>query len=338
MIWRDRREKLEGYIKSWGIVVISLVLLLILCTCSTKNLLVTDKTGSVFVDSSPEGADILVDQSLTGKKTPDTVFDIPVGAHLVWVRRSGYVSSPDSVEITVNQDQTDTVEFVLLETDKGSLRVSSNVDGATICIDNQPTAEITPHVFFNSVPVGTHIVSIFKEEYSNQSPAKEIVNIATGDTVDVDFILNPAVLGRETGNIIADFELEDDHGFWHRLYAYRGFVIVVNFWAESCVNCMNELPYLQEIYEEYLADSLIILALNYEDGFDFIRQIRQEKGLTFTLLRDVDSKVKKEYEISGTPVTIFLDREGKIHRWVIGFPNPSYADWFRALLDELFGN
>lgn len=338
MILRDGKEKRAAYLRSWGIVGLSLILIAGLWTCSTKNLLLSDKTGAVFVDSSPEAADIMVDQRLTGKKTPDTVFDIPVGEHVVSVTRAGYIISPDSAVITVNENQTDTVEFVLLETDKGSVKVTSSVSAATICIDKQPTTQETPHVFFNSVPVGAHIVSVFKEGYSNQHPAKEIVTITTGDTVEVDFTLNSAVVGTEVGNITSDFELQDDFGFWHRLYAYRGFVIMINFWATDCVPCMNELPYLQKIYADYVPDSLILFGLNYWEDFDVIRRVRDEEQLTFTLLKDVDGQVKSDYGVAGTPVTIILDRSGEIHLYWTGWQNPALEAKFRAALDELFGN
>ncbi len=342
MISPDRREAIAAHLKSWGIFVLFLVLVSTLWTCSTKNLLGTDSTGSVFVNSNPAGADIIVDQTLTGKKTPDTVLDIAVGDHTVSVSRSGYMVSPDSVVITVREDQTDTIEFTLLETDKGSLKVSSDVAGATICIDNQPTAEVTPHVFFNSIPVGTHIISVFKEGYSNRDPAKEILEVVTGDTAEVDFTLEPATVGKAEGDITPDFHLQDDYGFWRQFYAYRGFVTIINFWARDCVACMDELPYLEEIYRDYSPDSLIIFGINYggkhgQEGLDAVQLTREEEELTFILLVGVGTSVRSDYEVAETPVTIILDREGKIH-----FRAVAFVDWWtpgklREKLDELFG-
>lgn len=342
MISGDRGEKTTVHLRSWIMVVLSLLFVSSLSTCSTKNLLGTDKTGSVFVHSDPAGADIIVDQTLTGKKTPDTVSDLPVGDHIVSVRLSGFVVSPDSAVVTVNEDQTATVEFVLLEADKGSLKVTSNVADATICIDNQPTGEVTPHVFFNSVPVGTHTVSVFKEGHSNDNPAKEIVTVTTGDTVEVDFTLNPAAVGKEEGNITPDFHLQDDYGFGHQFYAYRGFVTIINFWARDCKACMDELPYLEEIYRDYSADSLIIFGVNYggkhgQEGLDAVQLTREEKELTFILLVGVGTTVRSDYEVAETPVTVILGRDGKIHYRAVAF-----VDWWtpgklREELDEVFG-
>lgn len=311
------------------------VSLISMSTCSTKNLLHTHKFGSVFVNSSPQGGDVLLDHAVTGKVTPDTISDVPVGEHVISVNKEGFISSPDSLVTTVRENETDTLEFVLLEPNFGSLKVTSNVDGATICLDNQPKTESTPHVFFNNIPVGTHIISIFKDGYSNDDPAKEIVNIVTEDTANVDFTLNPAEVGKAVGNITLDFELEDDYNIWRRLNAYRGFVIMINFWATDCPNCMNELPYLQEIYSDYLADSLIIFGINYHEDFDVIRQTRKDLQLTFYLLRDVDSQVENSYDLVGTPVTIILDRGGKVYYYMEGF-KASWVGNMRQKLDELF--
>ncbi len=306
-----------------------------LCTCSTKNLLNNQKTGSIFVDSSPAGGDIIIDYAVTGKVTPDTLFAIPVGEHIVSVTKEGFISAPDSLVISVKEKGMDSVRFDLLEPTKGSLEVTSNSDGATICIDNKPKTEPTPHVFFNNIPIGIHVISIFKEGYSNDEPAKEIVNIVTQDTAEVYFTLNPADVGKAEGNITLDFELEDDYNILHRLYAYRGFVIIINFWATDCPNCMKELPYLQQIYADYQADSLIILGINYHEDLEVIQQTRQGLQLTFTLLRDTDSAVKNSYNLPGTPVTFLLDRGGRVYYYLEGFKD-SWMGNLRQKLDELF--
>ena len=317
-------------------VLFTLIFLLLLCTCSTKNLLFTEKTGSIVVNSDPAGAAILLDHALTDKITPDTLFGVPEGDHVLSVMQAGYLSSPESLVVSVEEDQISSAEFVLLETSKGSLEVNSNVSGAVICIDNQPTAEVTPHVFFNAIPVGSHIISIFKEGYANDSPAKEIVEIVTKDTAQVSFTLTPVEIGLQPGMLAPDFDLEDDFGFWQRFYAYRGYVTIVNFWAKSCNYCMQELPYLQQLHVEYSADSLIILGINYEDGLEFIRQTRDSEGLSFILLKGVGADVIDDYDASPAPITVFIDRDGTIYHYDRGFQTWEISI-YRQKLDELFG-
>jgi thiol-disulfide isomerase/thioredoxin len=308
--------------------------------CSTKNLLRNEKVGSIFVQSDTAGADILLDNALTGKHTPDTLFNVKTGSHQVKVQMSGYLSSPASIIVEVKEDSLVSASFSLLSLSYGSLQVSSNVDGADIAVDNIPTGQKTPHLFSHDIPTGLHLISIFKSGYSNDSPAKQLVNISATDTVGLVFNLNPATVGQAVGNITPDFNLQDDYGEYHRFYAYRGYICIINFWALSCPNCMTELPYLQQLYQEYSPDSLVLFALNYEDGFDIISQKRSELGLGFILLQDAGGLVKTDYQLTGTPVTIIIDRTGKIYYYKLGFEQ-SKADQimttFREKLNELFG-
>jgi peroxiredoxin len=54
-------------------------------------------------------------------------------------------------------------------------------------------------------------------------------------------------------------------------------------------------------------------------------------------LKGAGTDVKDNFQVSATPVTIILDRSGKISLWWRGFQNPAIADKFRDKLDELFG-
>jgi thiol-disulfide isomerase/thioredoxin len=321
---------------------ISVLVLWFVHGCSTKNLIWTEKVGSIFVESNIPGANITVDNVATGKQTPDTLSNVKVGSHLIEVEKEGYLPSPTSIIVEVKADTIVQASFVLLDLKYGSLWVNSNVEGAYIAIDHVSTDKQTPFLFDHNIPVGTHIVSVFKEGHSNDAPAKEVDSITTKDTVEVNFVLSPAEVGRAVGNITPDFELEDDYGTWHRLYAYRGFVTMINFWATDCPNCMKELPYLQQIYTEYDGDSLIIFGINDGgsfgmEGFDEIRQTREQKFLTFMLLKGGGTGVKSDYEleVTGTPVTIILDRGGKIYYYMVGF-KASWEEKLKQKLDELF--
>lgn len=338
------QNKKVGFVKFLAIS-ISVLVLWFVHGCSTKNLIWTEKVGSIFVESNIPGANITVDNVATGKQTPDTLSNVKVGSHLIEVEKEGYLPSPTSIIVEVKADTIVQASFVLLDLKYGSLWVNSNVEGAYIAIDNVSTNKQTPFLFDHNVTVGAHIVSVFKDGYSNDAPPKEVVNITTADTIRLTFNLTPSsVSGKTVGYITPDFNLQDDYGEWHRLYAYRGFVCIINFWAKSCEYCMYELPCLQQLYTEYSLDGLKIFGINYEDDFDIIRQKRNELRLTFILLKGFGTTVKSDFEVIGTPVTLIIDRSGKIYYYKLGFYRPEEQDkikkemdkW-RQKLNELFG-
>ncbi len=336
------QNKKVGFVKFLAIS-ISVLVLWFVQGCSTKNLILTEKVGSIFVESNIPGASIIVDNVASGKQTPDTLSNVKVGSHLIEVEKEGYLPSPASIIIEVKADTIVQASFVLLDLKYGSLWVNSNVEGAYIAIDNVSTDKQTFFLFDHNVTVGPHIVSVFKDGYSNDAPSKEVVDITTADTIRLTFNLTPgSVSGKTVGYITPDFNLQDDYGEWDRLYAYRGFVCMINFWALSCHYCMVELPYLQLLYSEYSSDSLQVFGINYEDDFDIIRQKRSELGLAFTLLKGFGASVKGDFEVIGTPVTIIIDRSGKIYYYKLGFTDDldkikKEMDKFRQKLNELFG-
>lgn len=323
----------------------SLVVQVVKDSWGTANFVLTESKGSIFVDSDPAGGSIILDHLFTGKITPDTLFGVDLGDHVVSVEKPGYLASPESLVVTVVENQTTSAEFVLLDTLYGSLKVSSNIDGATIVMDNQTNDLTTPHIFFNNISIGNRVVSVFKEAYSNDPPAKEVVNIATGDTIVVNFNLSPASVGPDSeGQLAPDFELLDDSLELIRLYNYRGFVVIVQFWANSCPPCIAELGFLQDRYDEYFMDSLKIFAVNYEDELVFIKQTKKEKGLTYHLLVGKESQMLEDYnlyhngvKIKETPITIIIDRSGLIYLWVQAY-NAITRGKMRQALSELFGH
>jgi len=309
------------------------------------TLTLISKVGAIWVNSDPQGAQIILDQVNTENITPYTLDSVPVGEHIVSVKMPGFLPSPAESLVTVHENDTSSAEFEFsLDTLHGSLSVSSNPSGATIVIDNQSTDKTTPQLFFSEIPIGTHVVSAFKEAHSNDDPAKKMVNVAAGDTINVTFNLSPASVGPDTeGQLAPDFELLDDSSKLIRLYNYRGCVVIVMFWATSCPLCMLELPFLEKLYDQYsIDDTLMIFAVNYEDDLGIIQREKTDNDLTYHLLVGKESQMLEDYDIlgPGTPVTIIIARSGLIYSWVRGYngENSSEAKEMRTALSELFGH
>lgn len=309
--------------------------------CTTKYIERPPTFGLILVESIPDSADIFLDNQPTGKTTPDTLFDVPTGAHQISVSKAGYIPSPASVIIEVSENQTASASFNLFDINYGFLYVSSTPDSARIVIDTNLTGEYTPHLFLNNIPIGTHIVSVSKDGHSTNLPSKYVVNVTPTDTIQLDFGLTPATEGRDAGNLAWDFDLLDDFNNRIILSNYRGYIIIINLWSDDCPNCKNELPYLQDIYEDYQADSVKIFGINYGGRFgqedsSTVRQIRENLNLTFTLLIGRNNSIVNQYKSGGTPQTVILNRDGIVYDRIEGF-KASYANIFRTDLNELLG-
>ncbi len=128
----------------------------------------------------------------------------------------------------------------------------------------------------------------------------------------------------DEGHLAPDFMLKTLDGKTARLSELRGKkVVLINFWATWCPPCRLEMPTMQKIYTEYKGKGFEIFAINIEpDANEEIREFIKELRLTFPVLLDPDMKVTRRYRLFGLPVSLLIDRQGKIRAKEIG-----YHDW-----------
>ncbi len=127
--------------------------------------------------------------------------------------------------------------------------------------------------------------------------------------------------GVRLGQPAPDFTLRDLSGNPHTLSDHRGRVVVINFWATWCPPCRVEMPALQDTYETYRDQGVVVLAVNLTqvDELDAIEPYRQELGLTFPILLDSASEVSNGlYRVLGIPTSVFVDRDGVVQEVFVG--------------------
>ena len=110
-----------------------------------------------------------------------------------------------------------------------------------------------------------------------------------------------------------DFALPTMAGDTLRLSAYRGEVVILNFWATWCAPCREEMPALDALQQEFGGEDFQVVTLatgrNSPQG---IRRFFEEEGIealpTYT---DEAQAVARDMAVLGLPVTVLLDREGR---------------------------
>ena len=124
------------------------------------------------------------------------------------------------------------------------------------------------------------------------------------------------------GKAAPDFTLQNLDGQSISLSALKGKPVLVNFWATRCPPCVSEMPYIQEIYDEWSGKGLILLAINIGESSSEIEQFLQKHNLSLPVLLDTRAVVAQRYSIQYIPTTFFIDKDGIIQEKIIGaFPN-----------------
>jgi peroxiredoxin len=114
------------------------------------------------------------------------------------------------------------------------------------------------------------------------------------------------------GQQAPDFALKSATGENLRLSEYRGDVVMINFWATWCGPCRQEMPLLDELYTRYQRVGFNLLGVNIDDDSGRAMKMIDELGVNFPVLFDARKEVSKLYEVEAMPVTVLVDREGKV--------------------------
>lgn len=123
-----------------------------------------------------------------------------------------------------------------------------------------------------------------------------------------------------------DFTLVDQYGQTHTLSDYRGKIVFLNFWATWCPPCREEMPYIQELYEEYQAmddPDVVFLGVAFPDygsetSIEGITQFMEENGYTYPVLMDTDASLMLPYYITAYPTTFMIDPDGNVLGYIPG--------------------
>lgn len=132
--------------------------------------------------------------------------------------------------------------------------------------------------------------------------------------------------GPQTGAVLDDFELISLDGESVKLSDYRGKKVIINFWATWCNYCQNEMPLLDEYYQKYSSD-LVVLAVDYHESQEIVKQYVEETQYQFPILLDEDGAVARKYLVPGLPVSFFLDDQGVL-------VDVQYGELNRIILDR----
>jgi len=115
-----------------------------------------------------------------------------------------------------------------------------------------------------------------------------------------------------------EFQVKTLDGTTVNLSDYRGQPVWVSFWATWCPPCRAENPDIQEVYEKYQSEGLVILALSIGESTDTVQGYVQRTGLTYTIGLDQNTEIAARYRIVGIPTHFFVDRDGVLREWRIG--------------------
>ena len=116
-----------------------------------------------------------------------------------------------------------------------------------------------------------------------------------------------------------DFVLKDLQGARQALSAYKGNVVILNFWSTTCPPCVQELPSLNELSREQKQSGLVVLGIALDPAEKPVRELVGKLRLEFPIMLDSTKDVYFDsYGLFGQPVSVIVDRSGLVREKIIG--------------------
>lgn len=110
--------------------------------------------------------------------------------------------------------------------------------------------------------------------------------------------------------------LPDADGKTVDLAAFRGKVVLINFWATWCPPCRQELPSLDRLKKRFAADAFEIFAVNVGEDPETVFDFAGNPG--YRMLFDRDAKAMAAWPAKGIPTTLLVDRQGRLAYRAVG--------------------
>ena len=118
------------------------------------------------------------------------------------------------------------------------------------------------------------------------------------------------------------------------LSAYRGKVVLLNFWATWCPPCREEEPSLRQLARSMDPDKFQLLAVSVDEGgWPEIDKFFAGKTPPYTVALDEGARISQTYGTSKFPESYLIDSSGTVRLKFIGPRNWSDPAVF-ALLDS----
>ena len=133
----------------------------------------------------------------------------------------------------------------------------------------------------------------------------------------------------------AALSLKDLTGAQQSLEAYKGRVVVLNFWATWCEPCKKEMPDLSAIQNDYAALGVQVIGAAGDEAAESAKVLKfvREFKVNFPVWVGATTEDMQRFGVGTVlPATVVIDKSGKIVRREVGIIKPVEL---RQFLDTL---
>lgn len=150
------------------------------------------------------------------------------------------------------------------------------------------------------------IINSLKSKYPNYPPLTALL-----EKIKIDKENSERV---KIGAIAPEFSFPTPEGKKLSPSSFRGKILLIDFWASWCGPCRAEIPNLKEAYAKYKDQGVEFLSVSVDKGEkEWLPALKaEEMPWPQVLAPKAGSDLMVQYQFSGIPFIILIDREGHI--------------------------
>ncbi|HYL83474.1 MAG TPA: TlpA disulfide reductase family protein [Candidatus Angelobacter sp.] len=112
---------------------------------------------------------------------------------------------------------------------------------------------------------------------------------------------------------LADVAITDSKGASVNLSAYKGRVVLLDFWATWCEGCKEEIPWFMEFQNKYNKAGLTVIGASLDDdGWKSVKPYLRQHKINYRIVIGTMESAAQFGVDKGMPVSLLIDRAGKI--------------------------
>ncbi|QNO16294.1 redoxin domain-containing protein [Alkalicella caledoniensis] len=123
--------------------------------------------------------------------------------------------------------------------------------------------------------------------------------------------------GINVGQLAPNFKLNSLSGESYELSDFKGKIVMLNFWSITCPPCIEEMPHMQEVYNDYKDSDFEILAVNLDRNMKEVELYVDHFDYDFLVLEG-DGDIERTFMVRFIPKTLFIDPHGIIYYEHVG--------------------
>jgi peroxiredoxin len=121
--------------------------------------------------------------------------------------------------------------------------------------------------------------------------------------------------GLVRGQPAPGFSLATIAGDTVHLDAYRGKIVLLDFWATWCAPCRYEMPYVKRAYDRFHDEGFEIIGISLDTNATIVERYTEKFGMPWPQIlqpRGTVTALKASYGVRSIPSAFLIDADGKV--------------------------